>query len=163
MNQLIEDTFGAFNLPSSFMGLTSPLQGMAWPSISISEADKAHVVRAEVPGMDPKDVELAINEDMLILRGEKRRDSEGAKAHVSAHFYGRFERRMALPGDVDREGISAGFDKGVLTITLPKRAEAAASSKRIPSGEGAGQGQSQATIQGAKASSSAPREAAKDA
>jgi HSP20 family protein len=131
MNRLMEETFGNF-VPAALTGGFGPsFPGGSWPSLSVSETDSAYVVKAEVPGMDAKDVDLSLTDDALTIRGEKKTHTENAQTHVSEHYEGQFERRLPIGNDIDRDHIEASFDKGVLTITLPKKPGTAAGAKRI--------------------------------
>ena len=100
-----------------------------WPSIEVKDSDNEVLVTAEVPGMSEKDVELLLDNGSLTIRGEKKgeRDERG----YSERWYGRFERQIPLPSSVDEERCRADFRDGVLTIQLPKSAEAE-DRKRIP-------------------------------
>ena len=96
------------------------------PSIDLKENKDTLVVKAELPGLDAKDVELTLNEDILTIRGEKKEEKEEKGEH---HFFvesycGAFERKIKLPVLVKTDKINATFDKGVLTIKLPKSEEA---------------------------------------
>jgi HSP20 family protein len=96
------------------------------PSIDLKESKDALVVKAELPGLEAKDVELTLTEDILTIRGEKKEEKEEKDEH---HFYvesycGAFERKIKLPMLVKTDKIDATFDKGVLTINLPKSEEA---------------------------------------
>lgn len=103
------------------------------PAVDVTEDDKAFHISAELPGLSEKDVELALNEDVLTLKGQKSQESERQESnyHVSERSYGSFQRSFTLPPSVDREKISAGFNKGVLTVTLPKSATAPTPQKKI--------------------------------
>ena len=92
------------------------------PGIDVTEKDGEITLRAEVPGVDPADLEVSLTGDVLTLRGEKRqevRSSEEKPYHVERHF-GSFERSMTLPAPVDPEQVHADYEKGVLTIRLHK-------------------------------------------
>jgi HSP20 family protein len=81
--------------------------------------------------MSEKDVELLMEDGVLTLRGEKKSQNEDKERGYSERMYGRFERRIALPHGVQEEGANASFRDGVLTVTLPKSAEAQ-KGRRIP-------------------------------
>jgi len=103
-----------------------------WPGIAVGETDAAYIVTAELPGMDESNVEVAVVGDALVLQGEKTCRYGDAKQHMSELYSGRFERRLPLGADVDRDGITAAFRNGVMTITLPKAAAATAPVRKIP-------------------------------
>lgn len=104
------------------------------PRVNVSENDTAIQVTAELPGIDPKDVDVTLARDMLTIRGEKKEEKKEEKDnyyHMERTF-GSFSRSIPLPaGVVNADKIDANFKNGVLTITLPKREEAQATTKRI--------------------------------
>lgn len=99
----------------------------------VSESDQALEITAELPGMDEKDVEVTLSDGLLSIKGEKKSETEEKKKdfHVSERRYGSFTRSLRVPDSVDQDKISAAFDKGVLHLTMPKRAEAKARKKKI--------------------------------
>lgn len=103
------------------------------PAVDLTEEDKAYRITAELPGMNEKDIDVSIAGDMLVLKGEKRQEhQENAKNHYLAErSYGAFQRSFTLPDGIDRDKIAAEFSKGVLTLTLPKTAEAQRQHKKI--------------------------------
>lgn len=108
---------------------------VAWPNVELSETDQQIRITAEVPGMSEKDVELLMENGVLTIRGEKKSETEDKDRGYSERYYGRFERSVALPSNVDEDGVNATFKDGVLTVTLPKSAEAERG-RRIPINEG---------------------------
>jgi HSP20 family protein len=102
------------------------------PSMDIKETDKAIEVQTELPGVDQKDVDVTYANGVLTIKGEKRAETEEKKAgyHLSERSYGSFYRAVQID-DVDADKIAAKFDKGVLTVTLPKLAAAQASTKKV--------------------------------
>jgi HSP20 family protein len=105
----------------------------AAPAIDMSEDEKAYKISAELPGIDAKDIDVSVTGDMLVLKGEKRQEKEekDKNYHFSERSYGSFQRAFELPASVDRNKVSADFSKGVLTVTLPKTAEAQKPVKKI--------------------------------
>src|SRR5688572_8181101 len=101
------------------------------PSMDVSETPEALVVKAELPGVDPKEVEISVSGDTLTVKGEKKEEKEekGKTWHRLERSYGSFFRSMTLPMPVDADRITAEAKDGVLTITLPKTEKAKA--KRI--------------------------------
>lgn len=114
-------------MPAALGGTSS----MTWPSLEVVDRDNHVLVTAEVPGMSEKDVELTIQDGVLCLRGEKKSETEDKDRGYSERWYGRFERRVMLPAGVEEDKANATFRDGVLTVTLPKSAEAV-SGRRIP-------------------------------
>jgi len=97
------------------------------PRVDVRETDDAVQVTAELPGMDPKDVELTLENGVLTIRGQKRETSErkeGETVLAREIRYGSFSRSLALPGTATGAEATARFDKGVLTVTVPKTPEA---------------------------------------
>ncbi len=125
MNRLFDDTFRG--LPA--FGRFSSEGG--WPSLEVSETDKEVRVTAEVPGMEQKDIELVLDDGVLILKGEKRSETEDKERQFSERVYGRFERRIPLAAEIAEDQVKATFKNGVLTVTLPKSARAQTKAKRI--------------------------------
>src|SRR5215470_20017582 len=103
------------------------------PAIDMSEDDKAYKISAELPGINPKDIDVSLSGDTLVLKGEKRQEKEekDKNYHFSERAYGSFQRAFELPASVDRSKVAADFSKGVLTITLPKTTEAQKPAKKI--------------------------------
>lgn len=103
------------------------------PPIDMSEDEKSYKITAELPGLDVKDVDVQVTGDMLVIKGEKRQESEekNKNYHFSERNYGVFQRSFDLPSSVDRDKVTAEFTKGVLTITLPKTAAAQQQAKKI--------------------------------
>ncbi len=99
-----------------------PAQGLT-PAWDIKETEKELVVKADLPGVDEKDVQLTIQDGVLTLRGEKKceRKEERENYHMMERSYGSFQRSMRLPDSIGQDKAEANFDKGVLTVTLPKR------------------------------------------
>jgi len=96
----------------------------AWsPQVDVEETDGAVVVKADLPGVDAKDVEVAVHDRTLTLRGEKRQEKEekGKQFHRVERFAGSFFRAVPLPAEADLEKISAASEKGVVTVTIPKK------------------------------------------
>lgn len=104
------------------------------PAIDIVEKDKAFEVTAELPGLDVKNIDLQLSDNVLTIKGEKQEEKEEkAKDHyVSERRYGSFRRSLQVPGTVDTDKIEAHFKGGVLTVTLPKSPEAQKKQKTIP-------------------------------
>jgi len=96
------------------------------PSIDLSETKDSLVVKAELPGLDVKDVEVSISGNLLTIRGEKKKEEEEKDEHHyrSERYYGSFQRVFQLPTNVKADKVGASFDKGVLKVTLPKVEEA---------------------------------------
>jgi HSP20 family protein len=112
---------------------------LAWafsPQVDVDEDEKQIKIMAELPGLAEGDVEIMYEPGQLILRGEKKeeekRESSRGRGRYEERRYGAFERRIPLRAEVEEGQIQASFDRGVLTVTLPKSAEARAQARRIP-------------------------------
>ena len=101
------------------------------PAVDVAENDKELTVRAELPGMDPKDLDVSVTGNQLVLSGEKKESSEhdGKDFYHSETRYGSFRRTIPLPDGIDAENVDAQYANGVLTLHLKKTAQAA--TKRI--------------------------------
>ncbi|HEU0006055.1 MAG TPA: Hsp20/alpha crystallin family protein [Terriglobia bacterium] len=104
------------------------------PRLDVSETDREFHVTAELPGMDEKDVEVSLSNNLLTLRGEKKDEREDKQKDYfrMERSYGMFERTIPIPEGVDFDKGEASFRKGVLTVKLPKSAEYQKERKRIP-------------------------------
>ena len=101
-------------------------EGEWLPSLDVAETKNELVVKAEVPGMDPKDIDISLSDGVLTIKGEKRQEKEEKEAdyHVIERSYGSFLRSVQLPKEVQSDKISASYKNGILRITLPKSEEA---------------------------------------
>ncbi len=106
------------------------------PRVDVYEDEKHIRVVAELPGLKESDVEIMYEPGWLTLRGEKkeeeRRELARGRGRVEECRYGAFERNISLPSEVEESQILANYDRGLLTITLPKSAEVRAQARRIP-------------------------------
>jgi HSP20 family protein len=106
---------------------------VSMPAVDIVEKDNAYEITAELPGIDEKNVDIKYADGMLTIRGEKEESKEERKKeyHLSERRYGAFHRSFNVPAGTDPDRITANFSKGVLTVTLPKSAEARNKEKKI--------------------------------
>jgi HSP20 family protein len=96
-------------------------KGTRWmPSVDITESDKEYLLKVEVPEVNKEDLNVEVNDGMLTIRGERREETEDAKAHRIERFYGTFERSFKLPDNVREENISAEQKDGMLYLHLTK-------------------------------------------
>ena len=102
------------------------LEQQQWPAIDVFERDGSLVVRADIPGMSAKDIDISLSDSGITISGERTEEKEVKEKdyHRSERSYGRFTRQLALPAGVDREKSEANFKDGVLEITLPLKEEA---------------------------------------
>lgn len=103
------------------------------PSIEVHETEQAYRVGAELPGLAEKDIEISLHDNVLTISGEKKSEHEEDKAgrRYTERSYGRFERSIPFPTEIDAERVDAVFRDGVLTITLPKNAKVQEQTRRI--------------------------------
>jgi HSP20 family protein len=96
-----------------------------WPATNIFETKEAFLVRAEVPGIAEGGIAVSVEDDALVIRGERKSEvPEGYKVHLRERAPIAFTRKVALPARVDADAVSATLSRGVLTVTLPKSKEA---------------------------------------
>jgi HSP20 family protein len=108
-------------------------EGMFKPSLDLGATDKEYIVTVELPGVDEQDVTLEIVNDNLIIRGEKKQEREEKEKNYyrMERSYGSFERVLSLPEDADQDNAKATYKKGVLTVTLPRKALPQSEVKKI--------------------------------
>ena len=111
-------------LSNVFEGAPTGTQGWA-PAVDIYETDQNVVLKAELAGVDPKDVEIRVEDGNLYLKGERKFEKEVKEEdyHRVERSYGSFMRSFPLPSSVDADKASAEYKSGVLTLTLPKKEE----------------------------------------
>ena len=129
---LIWSTFPRAFGDRPFFSPRSPVS-LPTPAMDVSEDADAYKLTAELPGMTEKEIEIALTDGTLTLTGQKQQETEenDKNYHLSEREYGSFKRSLVLPDGIDLDKISADFAKGVLTITLPKKPEARAASRKV--------------------------------
>lgn len=103
------------------------VDGSEWvPAVDISETGKEVIVNAEMPGMDPKDIDISLNGRLLTIKGERKQEHEekDENYHRVERRYGAFTRTFELPADVDADKVKAHYKDGVLKLNLRKTKEA---------------------------------------
>jgi HSP20 family protein len=118
----LNERFGNF-LGRNYEG---PLATTAWsPSVDIFENDNEVVFKAELPGLNAKDIEIKLENNVLMIKGERRFEKETKEEnyHRIEREYGTFSRSFALPAAVNGEKVTAEYKDGVLKVTLPKKEE----------------------------------------
>ena len=134
IRRMFENPFAP--VPDLFTAMPQPIGFM--PAVEIAESADELTVTAELPGIDQKDVHVEIDGDLLTLRGEKQEErkegDEKSEYHLVERSYGAFQRSFTLPRSVDPQKVTAGFDKGVLTVRLPKLAADRPRGRTIPIG-----------------------------
>ena len=107
------------------------------PRIDVAETDKAIEISVELPGLQREDVEIALDDNVLTIRGESQveEDRDDRNVHVSERVYGAFYRSIELPPGVDPSSIDATMSNGVLKITVPKPANASPKKIEVKDGQ----------------------------
>lgn len=139
IDRLFED-FHPFDwrLPSRVLGFELPRFSQAeWqvlPAMDLVEKGGSFEITVELPGIDEKNVEIKLSNHTLTIKGEKHEEKEDKQQdyYLSERRYGSFQRSFQLPDGIDVDKIDAAFAKGVLTVKLPKTAEAKQAEKSIP-------------------------------
>ena len=139
MDRLFEDfTLNPFRLPLrrpvfNIEPFWHPESWMTVPAVDFVETEKGYELTADLPGLDEKEVEVKIAGGVLTIKAEKEEEKEETKKdfHLRERRFGSFERALRMPEGVDTDKIEAHFKKGVLTVMLPKTAEAQTPVKNI--------------------------------
>jgi HSP20 family protein len=132
IDHLFDQAFRGYGFPSLFeneFGST----GLFKPDLDIAENRDHYTIRVEMPGVSKDDVNVEVNGDALSISGEKKAEKtdEQESWHYVERSFGSFQRVLAIPEDADADKIDAGFRDGVLTITLPRRADAESTRRKI--------------------------------
>ncbi|SCM71705.1 Heat shock protein HSP20 [uncultured Pleomorphomonas sp.] len=131
MDQLFDSFTRGWGLPT----LASGGDGFLSPRVDIAETETGLEMTAELPGIDPKAIELELEDDMLTLKAERKSDREEKddkrRYHLTERSTGTYMRAFTLPFTPDRDKITAEFDKGVLKVTVPRSPDQPKATKRI--------------------------------
>jgi HSP20 family protein len=121
MERSFDDLLSWPSVPAMWRRMPSMEMGWA-PAVDVFEKDDRFVVKAELPGMKEKDIDVSVVGNRLVIRGERKAESEVKKEdyYYSERSYGSFSRSIDIPSDVDAKKIEANYDDGVLEINLPK-------------------------------------------
>lgn len=122
----MNDLFDNFSLGRWFDREDSLFQGAWTPAIDVHDSKDNIVVRADLPGMKKDNIEVSIQDGVLVIRGEKKEETERKEKNAvrTERFYGSFHRAVSLPTAVDDAKVKASYKNGVLELTLPKKEEA---------------------------------------
>jgi HSP20 family protein len=121
-------------MENMFADTETSATAIGWvPAIEITETPAEMTVSAELPGMEKKDVDVLVEDDMLTISGEKteEKNTDEKKYHLWERTYGSFRRSFSLPRGVDATKVSAEFNNGVLKVHMPKTTEAQAKGRKI--------------------------------
>ncbi|MBB6303747.1 Hsp20/alpha crystallin family protein [Rhizobium leucaenae] len=118
--------FARLSLGKSFPSITAP-------AVDVVEKEKSYEISAELPGIEPKDLDVRVANQTLTIKGEKQETKEEKEKeyYLSERRYGSFQRSFQLPQSVDAAKIEASFNNGVLTVTLPKTGEAQKNERKV--------------------------------
>jgi HSP20 family protein len=133
IDRLFDEAFRGFGLPA-LPSLETGESAVLRPSVDIDANDAEYRVSMDLPGVEEKDLAIEVRPDATLrIAGEKRheREEKERNSYRTERSYGRFERILALPEDADDAAIKASYRNGVLTVTLPRKAEARANVRRI--------------------------------
>nr|HDM99582.1 Hsp20/alpha crystallin family protein [Deltaproteobacteria bacterium] len=135
MHRLFENAFKGFGLSpfrSEFF-THDPAAGMLKPQLDIGATDEEYSINMEVPGVNEKDIKVELEDNTMIIRGEKNQEKEEKDKNYYRveRSYGSFRRVLSLPEDAAKDDIQATFKNGVLTIKIPRRAMPKANVKPI--------------------------------
>ena len=130
IDRMFEDFSVGFRMPAMFHGGDFELS----PSLDVHETDGSVTVTVEVPGVDEKDIDVSVADQMLTISGEKKSEFEHKEGdrYRSERSYGKFSRSISLPFAIDPDKVEAKYDKGVLKLTIVKPAEAQLLARKIP-------------------------------
>jgi HSP20 family protein len=131
MDRLFDQVVGGWgNLPGPFTG-----PGVLSPRVDVAETKDGLEVTAELPGIEPKDVSVELEDGVLTLRAERRaerkEEDKDRRWHLAERQSGTYLRRFALPFDAEADKVEARFDKGVLHVTIPRPSEPKPAARRI--------------------------------
>lgn len=129
VDRVFDDFFDGFGS----RGLSSTGSRRFAPTVDISETDKDIVISAEMPGLDEKDFEVSLSGDLLTIKGEKKaeREQKNGDAYYLERRFGSFSRSIRLPFEVKDDNVDARYDKGVLSLRVPKPAEVQKAVRKI--------------------------------
>lgn len=141
IDRLFDSFARGFGFPSLRLGrqLAPSLEAaLLKPSLDLSASEKEYTVTVELPGVEREDVGLQLEGDTLMIRGEKKHEEKESKKdfYRVERSYGSFQRMLTLPQDADTESIQARFEKGVLTVDIPRHTTAPRSSRSIKIDQG---------------------------
>jgi len=132
MNHLFDDFFSGFDVAPR--GLATGAFGAFLPSVDVKESDKEFIIRAELPGVEEKDIDVTVTNDAVTIKGEKKEEKEdkGKNYYYMERSYGSFNRVIPLSAEIETGKAEASFKNGVLNITVPKNAVAKAKGTKVP-------------------------------
>jgi len=132
MNTLFDDFFRGFDVMPR--GFYTRGVGSFMPTVDVKETDKEFLIKAELPGVDEKDIEVTVTKDHVTIKGEKKEEKEnkGESYYYMERSYGSFHRVIPLDEETESGKAQATFKNGVLNITVPKIQSTKAKSTKVP-------------------------------
>ena len=132
MNSLFDDFFTGFDVAPR--GLASGKFGSFMPSLDVKESDKEFTIRAELPGVEEKDIEVTVTSEAVTIKGEKKEEKEdkGKNYYYMERSYGSFNRVIPLSTETEANKAEASFKNGVLNVTIPKSPSAKNKGTKVP-------------------------------
>lgn len=123
LNQLHQEVNRLFDTPWAGLADVSAVDSSWSPAVDIRENDGSYLIRADVPGVDPKDIEVTLEHGVLTVSGERKGETQGEEAGYRRveRFRGRFVRSFALPDTADADKVDAKVKDGVLEVIINKK------------------------------------------
>jgi len=135
IDALFENAFRGFGIAPFRSDFSTPLatEGLLKPQVDIGATDKEYTITVEVPGVSQKDVKVEISGNTMTIKGEKKQEKEEKDKNYYRieRSYGSFQRVLSLPEDADQDDVKATFNKGVLTVRMPRKAAPKSDVKQI--------------------------------
>jgi HSP20 family protein len=127
IDRIFDNAFRGFGFPSIGFGRErNPATQSNWlkPTLDIAASDQEYSISVELPGVDEKEVQLELDNDTLKIKGDKRQEKEKKEKNYyrMERSYGSFQRTLSLPEDADQDKINAVYKKGIMEITIPRKA-----------------------------------------
>ena len=132
MNGLFDNFFRGFDLAPR--NLAANGMGMFSPSVDVKENEKEFVIKAELPGVEEKDIDVTVTNDSVIIKGEKKEEKEDKDKnyYYMERSYGSFSRVIPLEAEIEADKAEASFKNGILNIKIPKNQTAKAKGTKVP-------------------------------
>lgn len=132
MNRLFGDFFGDYSAPNLYRRGQEPT-GAVCPALDVCDNNKSYCITAELPGLNPDDVQITVADGYVTIRGEKRQENKEEREgyYRQERCYGTFQRTVALPDNANLDKAEANYNNGLLSITIPKKAGAESKERRL--------------------------------